>query len=243
MVLHGWVSLAEREADATIQKAAERAVSWLAAEQEKEGYWIRNSYNSLPHSYYTMVDWALLRYFKLTEDEQAKRVALRHLDWTLGNQLESGWIEYSAFTTHELPLTHNLSYTTQGLVESGKILGEERFLSAAKKATLPLLEHFKKNGNIPARFCCDWQPAVRWECVTGNSQTAIVWRELGEYYRDAEWNDWSEKLVRHSLRYQRIESSIAGINGGLPGSWPISGGYDTFAFTNHAAKFFVDSLI
>ena len=139
MVLHGWVGLSERETNEKVFKAAERAVNWLVAEQEEQGYWLRNAYNNIPHAYYTMVDWALLRYFKLSGDEKAKRVALRHLEWTLRNQRDNGWIEHSAFTARDLPLTHNLSYTTQGLVESGKILGQERFVAAAKKATLPLL--------------------------------------------------------------------------------------------------------
>jgi hypothetical protein len=243
MVLHGWISLAEREHSARIFRAAERAVNWLVAEQEEAGYWVRNSYNQIPHSYYTMVDWALLRYFALTGDRLAKRTALRHLKWTLGHQWANGWIEHSAFTDRELPLTHNLSYTAQGLVESGKILRDEQLLLAAKRATFPLCEYFRHNDKIPALFDPKWKPAVRWECVTGNSQTAIVWRELGQALGDLDWTRWSARLLDRTLTYQKINSRIEAINGAMPGSWSINGGYDTLAFTNHAAKFFVDSLL
>jgi hypothetical protein len=35
---------------------------------------------------------------------------------------------------------------------------------------------------------------------------------------------------------------VAGVDGAIPGSWPVSGGYDTLNFPNHAAKYFVDAL-
>jgi len=242
MVLHGWLSWLETP-DERIARAAESAANWLIAEQEETGLWVRNSYKRIPHSYYTMVDWALLRYFNLTADEKAKLAAKGHLQWALANQLPNGWIMHCAFETGEDPLTHNLSYATQGLVECGKILGDDRLLCAARKATVPMLEYFKKNLCLPGKFSESWAATVNWECVPGNSQTAIVWKELAKYYNEPEWLEWGEKLVQNTLKYQKTETSIDGINGGLPGSWPISGAYDAYSFTNHAAKFFADSLV
>ena len=50
-------------------------------------------------------------------------------------------------------------------------------------------------------------------------------------------------MNRHLLGYQKVKCADAGVDGAIPGSWPISGGYDSLNFPNHAAKFFVDALV
>jgi hypothetical protein len=56
------------------------------------------------------------------------------------------------------------------------------------------------------------------------------------------WKQIAEKLNRHMLQYQKIHCKNPAVEGAIPGSWPIGGGYDSLNFPNHAAKFYVDAL-
>jgi hypothetical protein len=242
MVLHGWVSLLEARHDERIRSAACRAVKWLVEEQEGDGSWSRNAFNGIPHVYYTMVDWALVRYALRFDDAAAKAAAVRHLEWTLSNQRANGWYDRCWFHVGDAVTTHTISYTTQGLVESARLLGEGRYIESARRGTIELLRCFEASGTLPGTFDDTWQPTAEWECCTGNAQTSLVWQALGAATGDASWNEGARKLNSHLLAYQKVRSRLPGIDGAIPGSWPISGGYDPYAFPNHAAKFHIDAL-
>jgi hypothetical protein len=242
MVLHGWVSLLEQKHDEEIHEAAAKAVKWLIEEQEQDGSWKRNAFNGLAHTYYTMVDWALVRYALLLKDEKAKSAAMKNLDWTLSQQRDNGWFERCWFSEGDPVTSHTLSYTTQGLVESGRLLAEPRYIEAARKGTDPFLELFQKTGKVPGTFKGDWSPTSSWECCTGNAQTSLVWQALAVTTKNEIWSSAAKQLNQHMLGYQRIQCRNSGISGAIPGSWPISGDYDRFNFPNHAAKFHIDAL-
>jgi len=242
MVLHGWVSLLEQKEDGQIQHAARKAVDWLIREQEADGSWVKNAFNQRAHTYYTMVDWALARYARRMGDDRARLAAVRHLDWTLRQQRENGWFDLCEFGAGDAVTTHTISYTTQGLVESGRSLGEKRHIESALRGAIRLRNCFETTGRLPGTFDEQWQPTADWECCTGNAQTSLVWQALGAVTGDKTWNEAADKLNRHMLSFQKVQSRLAEINGAIPGSWPISGGYDSLNFPNHAAKFFVDAL-
>jgi hypothetical protein len=242
MGLHGWISLAEETGDERFLQSANRAAAFIGTQQEKDGSWIRNSFNGLPHTYYTMVDWALLRCFQLTKEQRYRHAAIRHLDWTLRHQRPNGWFNHCGFTSEETATTHTISYTTQGLAESGRLLGEERYIQAAKKNAGRLLSHFQQHSTLAGLFNGEWEPLVEWECLTGNAQTLSVWSLMGEIYGEGFWQDQALALSARLMESQKTQTRVEGISGGIPGSSPINGDYDPFCFPNHAAKFFVDAL-
>jgi hypothetical protein len=242
MVLHGWVSLLETRNDEQIRNAARKAVDWLIQEQETDGSWVKNAFNHRAHTYYTMVDWALIRCAHLAGDDRARAAAAEHLEWTLRQQRDNGWFDLCEFGAGEAVTTHTLSYTTQGLVESGRLLGENRYIETALRGTVRLRKCFEATGKLPGTFDAQWQPTANWECCTGNAQTSLVWQALGTVTGDKSWCRVADKLNRQMLGYQKVQCRTAGIEGAIPGSWPITGGYDPLNFPNHAAKFFADAL-
>lgn len=241
-VLHGWISLLEVRDDEQILTAARRAIDWLIREQETDGAWVTNAFLGRAHTYYTMVDWALVRYARLTGDDRARISAVMHLDWTLRNQRENGWYDLCDFSAGEAVLTHTISYTTQGLVESGRILGEERYIQSAVRGTEKLRKCFDATGKLSGTFDNQWQPTAEWECCTGSAQTSLVWQALAEAAGNSIWNESARKLNSHMLGYQKIHCRTTRIDGAIPGSWPLTGNYDPLNFPNHAAKFYVDAL-
>jgi hypothetical protein len=243
MVLHGWVALLEQCDDEQLCRAARKAVDWLIHEQEADGSWVKNAFNGMPHSYYTMVDWALVRYARWSSDDRAGTAAVKHLDWTLRQQRQNGWFGHCEFAPGDAVTTHTLSYTTQGLVESARLLGEGRFMDAALHGTAPLRDYFEAIGSLPGTFNENWQPTANWECCTGTAQTSLVWQALGAASGDGSWMTLAQRLNQHMIGYQKVQCRTEAFNGAIPGSWPITGEYDRLSFPNHAAKFFVDALM
>ena len=242
MVLHGWSSLIGIDVPERWLPPSRKAADWILEQQEPDGSWIQHSYCGIPHTYYTMVDWALLRFWKATGEEKYRVAAERHLGWVLAQQRANGWFEHCEFFPGDPVTTHTLSYTTQGLVESGALLGHGKYVEAAQAATKPLFEVFRERQTIPAVFSAEWQPLATWECLTGSAQTALVWKGLGTILGDERWIRAGELLDRKLMSHQRVSCIDRGVDGGIPGSWPIGGNYDPYALPNHAAKFFVDSL-
>ena len=230
------------EGNGRLWDAARKAVDWLIQQQEPNGSWVKAAFNGIPHTYYTMVDWALIRYSRLADDGPAREAARKNLAWTLRQQRPNGWLERCWFGVADPVTTHTLSYATQGLVESGRLLGEENYVEAAERATTPLLLSFEDRGKLVGTFDENWHPSARWECCAGNAQTSLVWQALGRMTGDRKWADAATKLNRRLLTYQKVNCRVPGINGAIPGSWPITGGYDSLAFPNHAAKFHIDAL-
>jgi hypothetical protein len=201
------------------------------------------SFHGAPHTYYTMVDWALLRFARLTSQSRYRDAAIRHLEWTLRNQWSSGWFDCCSFSPGDPALTHTLSYTTQGLIESGRLLEDDRFVAAARLGTEPLRDCWDRLGWLPGAYDAEWVPSVQWECLTGTAQTAIVWKLLAQHTGDPGWREAGEQLDQRVWSRQKIGSRRPGVEGGIAGSWPIGGRYEPFSFLNHAAKFHLDSLL
>ncbi len=242
MVLHGWISLLGAQKDVQIRDAARKAVDWLIREQEADGSWVKNAFNHRAHTYYTMVDWSLLRYASFMGDGRTHEAAVKHLDWTLRQQQKNGWFDLCEFEAGAAVTTHTISYTTQGLVDAGRLLGEDRYIESAMRGTLMLRKCFETMGKLPGTFNDQWQPTANWECCTGSAQTSLVWQALSVVTGDVSWKQIAEKLNRHMLQYQKIHCKNPAVEGAIPGSWPIAGGYDSLNFPNHAAKFYVDAL-
>ena len=289
------------EGNARLWDAARKAADWLTQQQEPDGSWVKAAFNGIPHTYYTMVDWALLRYALLASDARAREAAVKNLDWTLRQQKPNGWFDRCSFSVGDAVTTHTLSYTTQGLVESALLLDRAaeaqslkaesrkqkaeigttdyettdhvakesrkqeaemaplsslrsplfhphpspfalRLIEAAVRATEPLRRYYEQHDTLPGTFDESWNATAAWECCTGNAQTSLVWQALGRGTGDKKWIEAATRLNERLLQYQKVNCRVPGINGAIPGSWPINGGYDSLAFPNHAAKFHIDAL-
>src|SRR6266446_1333321 len=94
----------------------------------------RSQHNDIPHTYDTRASWALLRTGLLAQEPRLRSAAMRQLDWALQQQDDDAWFANNAFTIGVAPFTHTIGYAIRGLLESGLLLGDERYLCAARNA-------------------------------------------------------------------------------------------------------------
>ncbi|QBQ54487.1 prenyltransferase/squalene oxidase repeat-containing protein [Nitrosococcus wardiae] len=224
-------------------EAAVSAGHWMVACQDEDGCWRKNVHQGVPHTYNTRAAWALLRTALIAEDPTLKQAAIRNLDWALTQQTENGWFATNAFTPDKIPFTHTIAYAIRGLLESGLLLGDERYIASAEKAAMALARAQREDGWLAGTYDNGWVPKAGYCCLTGLAQTTIIWQRLGQARGTSELQLHIDRALRYLKQCHRTTPYGRPEAGGVAGSAPIWGRYSMFEFPNWAAKFFADALM
>ncbi|ALP54092.1 hypothetical protein Tel_13645 [Candidatus Tenderia electrophaga] len=224
-------------------EAAVKAGEWLVRHQEEDGSWRHYEHNGVPHVYNTRGTWALLKTALVAGDEALKQGAIKHLDWALSQQTPSGWYATNAFTLNRSPFTHTIAYAIRGFLESGLLLGEERYLRSALKAAKGMAKVQREDGWLAGTYGDGWEPTASYCCITGVAQMSLNWLRLAQDGAAPELRQAAQKAIGYVKRTQRINAADEVVRGGIAGSAPIWGDYSRFEYPNWAAKFFADALM
>lgn len=242
-VLFGWLAAYSASDLASYLEAAIRAGDWLAAMQDGSGAWTTHQHLGVVKTIDARVDWALLELYRLTGREAYRRVAQRNLEWVLARQDADGWFRNCAFRDGEDPFTHGLVYTAEGLFESGCLLDEERYISAAARTADALLAQQRADGWLSSTYGSGWQATSGSSCLTGDCQASRLWLRLFGLRSEPAFAEGAERAIAFVSRTQNLRTANSGVRGGIAGSAPIYGRYERFAYPNWAAKFYVDALL
>jgi uncharacterized protein YyaL (SSP411 family) len=245
-VLFGWSAAYRETGDERFLTSARRAGDFLVQAQDTDGAW-RLHGSQYARSGVNVYDarsaWGLLDASGVTREPAHKAAAIRNLDFALTRQQPNGWYAECCLDDDVRPLLHTIAYTMEGLLESGTILDEPRYIEGARKAAVALLALQRPDGSLAGRFDRDWRPAVKWSCLTGDAQTAIVWFRLSEITGDRRFAESALRMIHYLCGTQNLTSGDPGIHGGIAGSSPIWEEYGRYEYLNWAAKFFADALL
>ncbi len=228
--------------------ASRRAGDWLVREQLPDGSWRLPGLETktLVHAYDARTAWSLLEIHALTKVDSYLNAARLSLDWTIAQQQENGWFRENAFFTESkwnLPFAHTIAYVMEGLLESWRLIGEERYFGACLKTGEKLLRIFEIRKFMGGEFDSAWKSATTFSCLTGNAQIAGVWLQLFAITKDSRFLSAALKLNDYVKSTQQLNSLHPGIRGGIKGSQPISGRYTPYTYVNWGAKFVADTLM
>ncbi|MFN0318440.1 MAG: prenyltransferase/squalene oxidase repeat-containing protein, partial [Burkholderiales bacterium] len=165
-------------------EAAVKGGHWLMRHQEPDGSWRKFEHLGVPHTYNTRGTWALLAAGMLSNEQELVRAAVRHLEWALCQQAETGWFQNNAFTPDRYPFTHTIAYAIRGFLESGVLLGEERYLNAAQIAASKVAQAQRSDGWLSGELDTNWNSRASYACLTGIAQMALNWLRLSQEGRD-----------------------------------------------------------
>jgi len=247
-VMLGWCRAHEETGDAEYREALARAGEFLLRALDPDGAWRRYSTGdgvNTVHAYDVRVAWALLATHRITGTESFREAAIRNVEFTLKLQEPNGWFRSNDLQpkTDAQPLTHTIAYATRGTLESGMLLGEERYVDAARRTADAVLATLHPDGFLAGRLDRDWAEAVPWCCLTGNAQMAIIWLKLHRLTGEARYREAAILAGRYVRATQDLDSDDGGIRGGIAGPYPFDVGYNRFQMLNWAAKFFVDASL
>ncbi len=238
-MLAGYTQLGRQEC----LQAAVRAGHWLRSQQDLDGCWRRFEHNDIPHVYNTRATWALLATGLLAADQELVASARRNLQWALSQQTASGWFASNSFTPERSPFTHTIAYAIRGFLESGVLLGEERYLQAAVTAARALANVQRQDGWLAGTYKDGWVADAGYCCLTGLAQMSLNWIRLAQITGEEDFRLRARAGLDFIKTTQRLTASDDAVCGGIAGSSPIWGDYSRFEYPNWAAKFFSDALI
>ncbi|MCU1519311.1 MAG: hypothetical protein JWQ75_4032 [Pseudarthrobacter sp.] len=241
--LFGLVKAFERTGQQPFLDAARRAGIWLERSLGDDPMWIRNEHKNTAHVYNTRTAWALLRLNEVDPNNRWVAVARRNLDWAVENQHASGFFDNNAFVRGDAPYTHNISYAICGLQESGWLLGEPRYIEAARRCSDAALDLMGPTGFIPGQIAADGRPASSYSCLTGQAQLAVVWAKQFARTGEHHYKEASRASVGYVKSHHPLTHPNDAIRGAVAGSFPIWGRYAPLSYPNWAAKFFIDALL
>ena len=139
-----------------------------------------------------------------------------------------------------LPNSHGLAYTTRGLLESGALLGDERYTEAALRTASVLSGIHRKLGRLPATYDRDWTSSPL-RVRDRLAQNGGVWLRLYQETGDAGLLQAGLSAVEQAAGLQS-RGRGARRTGRVPGSFPLYGRYALLQYPNWATKFLADSL-
>lgn len=223
--------------------AAVKAGQWLVKQQDEDGCWRRYEHNALPHTYNTRATWALLSTGLVAEEPALKNAAIRNLNWALTQQTDSGWFATNAFTLDRSPFTHTIAYAIRGFLESGILLGDDRYIGAAIKAAKAMSSVQRQDGWLAGTYSDGWVPKASYCCLTGVAQMSLNWTRLAQDCDVIEFKEPARRALGYLKKNHRLSDPCSAVRGGIAGSAPIWGGYSRFEYPNWAAKFFADALM
>ncbi|MEO5333932.1 MAG: hypothetical protein H7839_18110, partial [Magnetococcus sp. YQC-5] len=242
-IMHGLLEASALLADPESLDAAVRAARWLMASQDDDGCWRRNTYGGIPHTYNTRTAWALLRTGLASGEQTFIQAAINNLNWALTQQTPSGWLDANAFVLHRPPYTHTIAYALRGLLESGLLLGQESYISAALMGARALAAQQRQDGWLAGAFADGWIPAAHYSCLTGVAQMCGIWTRAFRITGDPSFQHAARQGIHFLKKTHIINGRQDPADGGIAGSLPFWGAYSRFEYPNWAAKFFADALM
>jgi hypothetical protein len=244
-VIRGLLRAAGESGDRRYLDGAVRAGDWIVANQDDDGSWTRANFKGMKRVYDAYVAAPLARLSAVTGDDAYARAAARNCEFVLSHQRPNGWFELAdnAPRYNDAPLTHTLCYTADGLVETGVLLGEERFVRGGALTADAMRALVERDPALPARLGEDWDARARYVCLTGAAQLGIVLMRLHDRDRDPRRLAAARSLAGYLTGVQRMSAAGAARRGALPGSFPVWGFYAPLKLPSWATKYLLDLLL
>jgi hypothetical protein len=246
MVLHGYTAAYRVSGAPEFLQAGRRAADFLLSDIRDDGHFKTHGPFVVSHRYKTyncLCAWPLYRFGEDIRDARYQAAAIKVVEGALEKQQANGWFANNCFTNSEAPLTHNIGYTLQGILEIGVLAGRDDFVASVQKGVEPLLQQISSEGFLRGSFFANWCPSLHSSCLTGNGQLAVVCYRLYEQTGNSKYRASADRLVNYLKALQMLDSDNSAINGAIPGSFPILGRYMTAGYPNWATKYFLDALM
>jgi hypothetical protein len=241
-ILQGLVRAYAETSRPEILQSALAAGDWLVAMQQPDGSWSGPAaYQSAPHTYYSMVAWALAELSAHVVENKYGLAAEKNLDWALSHFTPTGWIEGINLRGHPNYL-HFIAYILQGVLECAILRRRSDAIEKVAKSAWVWLRKFETNKHLSGAYESNFKHGAHFTCLTGNAQMSCVWLRLFEMTGDLRYLNAALKM-NEMLKQSVAIRGPQGISGGLPGSFPVWGRYQPLRYISWGCKFFADALL
>ncbi len=242
-ILFGLIAAWRHTGKEKYRSAMLKATDWLMVHLDADGLWRGHAYvpGYVP-AYYTRVVWAVLAANEILQKPEItarmRQAAFFYTEWIQPNGAVRNW----GFAPDEPAYTHTIAYTLRGWLECGILLSEQYLAQTAQQVAEAILAVYNQKGSLAGRYDEGWQGDYRFVCVTGNAQLAIVFARLFQTTGEPQYLALAQAIFKQTIDYQWRVPRV-NLRGAIPGSVPLWGVYQRFAFPNWAAKFYLDAYL
>jgi hypothetical protein len=245
-VIFGWLAAHKAFGLDAYLDAGRRAGDFLLSCLDADGKFVRGYSHFASagfRSYEARTAWALAELGQATREGKYSEAARGICNNAIRLQRKNGWFDDCDLTDNSVPLTHTIGYVTEGLLETGKILGEPSYIESARRCLAAIASVVPDDGFLPGRWSSEWKAAVPWSCLTGSAQIASVGLRFHHRFGAKDLEAAGQKLLRSVTGTQLNEGYHPGLLGGIHGSYPLDGAYICFSAPNWASKFYCDAVM
>lgn len=238
-ILYGWNELTTLRPELVERERVARAAHWIAAQQEADGRFERNTWGGA-RSYYVRVGAALVNAGQNLGDASLVEAGQRNIGWTLAQQRQNGFFDRAGFDERP-PFLHTMVYVVEGLLDAFVATRQPELLDAVLRFVEPLRLSAGR-GTLPcSRYHPDFVAVGRELCLPGLAQWAAQCRRLVALgftaYREA------GAAAVAALKRHQLFARTPDLDGGLFGSAPVWGHYMRWSIPNWGVKFLIDALL
>lgn len=240
-ILIGLNYLFENNPEYDVKDALLASVKWLSRVQDKNGAFIKNSYNNRPHTYYSRVGAAMIKAGQLLSDDDIRAAGARNIDWVISQQKENGFFYHLSFD-EQPPFLHTMIYVIEGLLDAYVAENDIRYYDSARKFMDRLLKQSARDRILRSQYDDEYGVRNKHICVTGLAQWSGI---CSRFYKLDGNHSCKMEAVKtlDFLKQAQILSGSRNISGAFSGTIPVYGNYLRFSFPNWGVKFFIDALI
>lgn len=225
--------------DEKVLDAAMKNAYWLKQLQYDDGSWRHYNFNT-PHAN-TITAYSLIKTGKVTGEVSYFKAGKKNIDFTIQHQKENGFFADAPGkrTNHYSDV---LGFTLLGILFSAKLLQEESYFEFVKKGYQSLAAMMKNDGYLAGEIDDELRTTVNYCCLRGNCIMSSVGFGLYKLFKEDYYKASADKLLSY-VKSKQLRSRHHYLNGGITGSWPISGKFNPFEIHSSAVRNFINALM
>lgn len=240
MIIHSLLDYHNARGGSDLIEASIKSADWLLKVQSPDGSWRQFTFHQLSSN--TLTGAALIRLAAITGDKKYYEAGEKNIEFALGLQLPNGYFSGNGFDSNSSAYTITIAYAIAGMLEAGLLTGNQEWKNAALKGLVPVLNLVNNSGFLVGEIDENFQSDSSFSCLPGNCLLAINAYKLATITSN---NDLKTKadLLTDYVKGKQMISKIPQVDGGISGSWPISGNYSSYEIPSWAVRYFVEAVM
>lgn len=236
-IISGLSSYYDLTKDEKVLQAILKCAEWLLQMQMNHGQWRHYTFQAPLVN--TMTAFALIQVGKLINENKFIEAGKKNIKYTLSLQMKNGYFtdQVNKKTNH---YTDALAFTLMGIVLASDELNDSLVEESVNGYT-SILSLLKNDGYLPGEIDDDLHANVNYCCLSGNCLLSSVGFRLYKITGEELFKVTANKLLQY-VKDKQLHSRFHYLSGGITGSWPISGQYNTYEIHSSGVKHFIDAL-
>ena len=240
VIIHSLLDYHNESGQSDILEACLKSAEWLLKVQSPDGSWRQFTFHQLSSN--TITAAALIRLAGITGEKKYREAGENNIRFALELQSPNGYFKGNGFDSTPIAFTITMAYAIAGILEAGILTGNEAWKNAALKGLVPVLNHVNTSGFLVGELDENFQSASSFSCLPGSCLMAINAYKLASIEGSSDLKARADALTDY-VKTKQMESKLPMINGGISGSWPISGNYCSYEITSWGVRYFAEALM